>query len=67
MKFCDDNLEFNMATERKVTQGIWENPELQPYILPHLVPTDERLGEKDGSFGFAKKVGGWHTMPAGNN
>ena len=45
-----------MATERKVSQGIWENPELQQYIIPHLVPTDEKLGEKDGSYGFAKKV-----------
>ena len=45
-----------MAMERKVSQGIWENPELQKYIIPHLVPTDEKLGEKDGSYGFAKKV-----------
>ena len=45
-----------MATERKISQSIWENPELQRYIIPHLVPTDEKLGEKDGSYGFAKKV-----------
>jgi hypothetical protein len=45
-----------MATERKDSQGIWENPELQSYVIPHLVRTDEKLGEKDGSYGFAKKV-----------
>lgn len=46
---------ISMATERKYDEDIWDNPELRDFFV-QVVPTDEKLSEIDGAYGYAKKV-----------
>ena len=48
---------LNVVSTMAIDKAIWDNFELQAFLIPHLTASDNRLGKKgSGAYGFAKKV-----------